>query len=83
MSSGPIVVAVLSGKDAVARYRKLEGATDPKKAEPGTLRRDFGEDRERNAVHGSDGVESAKIETRFFFSDAEISGAAAQTIATR
>ncbi len=67
MTSGPIVVAALEGADAVTRYRKLMGATDPAKAEPGTLRRDFASDVERNAVHGSDAPETARQELAFFF----------------
>ncbi|MDR0968798.1 MAG: nucleoside-diphosphate kinase [Holosporaceae bacterium] len=71
MSKGRVVVAILSGPDAIKRYRTLEGATDPKKAAKGTLRGDFGTDREANAVHGSDSPESAKREIRFFFSEFE------------
>lgn len=67
MTSGPIVVAALEGKDAIARYRKLMGATDPAKAEAGTLRKDFASDVERNAVHGSDAPETARQEIGFFF----------------
>jgi nucleoside-diphosphate kinase len=75
MSSGPVIVAVLGGPNVIEGYRKLEGATDPTKAAEGTLRRIYGTNRESNAVHGSDGPESAKRETRFFFSDFEISNA--------
>src|SRR5215510_9037376 len=72
MTSGPVVVSVLEGPDAIARYRKLMGATDPAKAEPGTLRKDFASDIERNAVHGSDGAATARIEIPFFFGSGEI-----------
>lgn len=72
LSSGPIVVAVLEGDDAISRYRKLMGATNPKEAEPGTLRADFAESIDHNAVHGSDAPETAKIEIAFFFKDSEI-----------
>ncbi|RME34223.1 MAG: nucleoside-diphosphate kinase [Gammaproteobacteria bacterium] len=75
MTSGPVVVQVLEGEDAIARYRKLMGATDPRKAEPGTLRYRFARDNEdmaMNAVHGSDSPASAEREIAFFFSDEEI-----------
>jgi len=72
MTSGPIFVQVLSGQDAVAKNRKVMGATDPKKAEPGTIRRDFGTNIEANAVHGSDSAENAKTEIAFFFTPQEI-----------
>ncbi len=72
MSSGPVVVAVLSGDDAVVRFRKLMGATDPSKAEEGTIRIAFGSNIEQNAVHGSDSLENASIEIPFFFSKMEI-----------
>ena len=62
MTSGPVVVSVLEGDDAVARYRKLMGATDPAKADPGTLRKKFATNIEQNAVHGSDSAENARIE---------------------
>lgn len=74
MTSGPVVVSVLEGADAIARYRTLMGATDPAKAEAGTLRKDFATDIERNAVHGSDGPATARIEIPFFFSSGEIQG---------
>jgi nucleoside-diphosphate kinase len=67
MTSGPIVVAVLEKNNAVEDYRKLIGATDPTKAEDGTLRKLFAESIEANAVHGSDSDENAKIEAGFFF----------------
>ena len=72
MSSGPCVVMVLEGDDVINRYRKLMGATDPTKAEPGTLRKEFATDVEKNAVHGSDSPESAEFEIRYFFSQLEI-----------
>jgi nucleoside-diphosphate kinase len=68
MSSGPAVVQVLEGENAIARNRELMGATDPAKAEAGTLRKDFASDVERNAVHGSDSPETARQELGFFFS---------------
>jgi nucleoside-diphosphate kinase len=74
MTSGPVVVSVLEGTDAIARYRKLMGATDPAKADAGTLRKDFASDIERNAVHGSDGPGTARIEIPFFFHSGEIQG---------
>ncbi len=67
MTSGPVVVSVLEGKDAIARYRKLMGATDPDQAEAGTLRKEFGTDVEKNAVHGSDSPETARWEIAYFF----------------
>ena len=69
MSSGPIVAAILEKDNAVADFRKLIGATDPSKAEPGTIRKLFAKSIEANAVHGSDSVENGKIETDFFFRD--------------
>ena len=72
MVSGPIVVLVLEGNDAVAKNRELMGATDPKKAAPGTIRADFAESIDANAVHGSDSVENALIEIAFFFAGKEI-----------
>jgi len=72
MSSGPVVVMVLEGENAVAKNRELMGATDPKEAAPGTIRADFAESIEANAVHGSDSLENAKKEISFFFSDREI-----------
>jgi nucleoside-diphosphate kinase len=74
MTSGPVVVQVLEGEDAIALNRKTMGATDPKKAEPGTIRALFAEDIEANTVHGSDSPETAKDEIAFFFTDAEIVG---------
>lgn len=72
MSSGPVVVQVLSGEDAIAQNRKIMGATNPANAEIGTIRRDFGESVEHNAVHGSDSLESAEREIAFFFNKLEI-----------
>jgi len=74
MSSGPIVVSVLEGKDAIARNRELMGATDPAKAGPGTIRKDFADNVEVNTVHGSDALETAAQEIRFFFPDKELIG---------
>ena len=74
MTSGPVVVAALEGDDAIAKWRGLMGATDSKKADAGTIRRDFGTDIERNAVHGSDAPETAKVELAYFFGAAEILG---------
>jgi nucleoside-diphosphate kinase len=74
MTSGPVVVAALEGDDAIARWRGLMGATDSKKADAGTIRRDFGTDIERNAAHGSDAPETAKVEIAYFFGAAEILG---------
>ena len=74
MTSGPIVVQVLEGENAVAKNREVMGATDPAKAEPGTIRKDFAESIEANSVHGSDAADTAANEIRFFFSDLEIVG---------
>ena len=67
MVSGPIVVQVLEGEGAIAKNRDLMGATDPKKAAPGTIRADFADSIDANAVHGSDGPDTARIEVAFFF----------------
>ncbi len=72
MTSGPVVVMVLEGENAVLKNRELMGATDPKKAAPGTIRADFAESIEANAVHGSDSLENAQKEIRFFFAEREI-----------
>jgi nucleoside-diphosphate kinase len=72
MSSGPVIVQVLEGEDAVARNRDLMGATDPRKAAPGTIRADFASSIERNVVHGSDAPETAAREIAFFFSQTEL-----------
>ena len=74
MTSGPVVVQVLEGEDAIALNRRVMGATDPKKAEPGTIRALFAEDIEANSVHGSDSAENAKIEIDYFFKPEEITG---------
>jgi nucleoside-diphosphate kinase len=74
MISGPVVVQVLEGEDAVARNRAVMGATDPAKAAPGTIRARFGESIEANSVHGSDSPETASTEISFFFAPAEITG---------
>lgn len=74
MVSGPVVVQVLEGENAVARNREIMGATDPSKAAAGTIRKEFAENIERNSVHGSDSPENAANEIRFFFSDTEIVG---------
>jgi len=67
LSSGPIVVMILEGENAVSKNRQLMGATDPSKAEKGTLRRMYGVSIDKNSVHGSDSVENGKIEIDFFF----------------
>jgi nucleoside-diphosphate kinase len=72
MSSGPIFVSVLEGENAVAKNREIMGATDPAKAAPGTIRKDCGTDVEANAVHGSDGAETAAAEIVFFFKPEEV-----------
>ncbi len=72
MTSGPVVVQVLAGDNAIALNRKLMGATDPKKAETGTIRADFAQSIDANAVHGSDSPESANREVAYFFSGDEI-----------
>ena len=74
MTSGPVVVQVLEGENAVARNREVMGATDPKKAAKGTIRADFAESIEANSVHGSDSAENARIEIAYFFSAIEIAG---------
>lgn len=72
MSSGNAVPMALEKTNAVADFRKLIGATDPAQAEPGTIRKDFAENKQNNIVHGSDSVENAKIEIAFFFSEKEL-----------
>ncbi len=72
MTSGPVVVMVLEGENAVAKNRELMGATDPAKAAAGTLRRDFAKSIGENTVHGSDSLENAATEVRYFFSSTEI-----------
>jgi nucleoside-diphosphate kinase len=72
MTSGPCVVMALEGESAITRYRDVMGPTDSKKAPPNTIRGKFGTDIEKNAVHGSDGPDTAKTEIAFFFSSAEL-----------
>lgn len=67
MTSGPVMIQVLEGESAIAKNRELMGATDPKKADPGTIRADFATSIDANAVHGSDGPDTAKVEISFFF----------------
>jgi len=67
MTSGPVVISALEGEGAIAKNRELMGATDPKKAAPGTIRADFAESIDANAVHGSDAPETAAVEVAFFF----------------
>jgi nucleoside-diphosphate kinase len=74
MISGPVVVQVLEGENAVARYREVMGATNPANAAPGTIRKDLAESIEANTVHGSDAPETAAQEIAYFFSDDEIVG---------
>ena len=72
MISGPVVVQVLEGENAVSKNRKVMGATNPEEAEDGTIRKEFAESLEANSVHGSDSLENAKIEISFFFSQIEL-----------
>jgi nucleoside-diphosphate kinase len=72
MTSGPVVLMVLEGEGAVAKNREIMGATDPKKAADGTLRKDFATDIEKNTVHGSDSAENAKVEVSYYFPEIEI-----------
>jgi nucleoside-diphosphate kinase len=72
MISGPVLVQVLEGKDAIAKNRELMGATDPKKAAKGTIRADFADSIDANAVHGSDGAETARTEIAYFFPACEV-----------
>ena len=74
MTSGPVVVQVLEGENAVAKYREVMGATNPANAADGTIRKDFAESMEANSVHGSDSAENAAIEIAYFFSGTEIVG---------
>ena len=74
MTSGPVVVQVLEGENAIAKNREVMGATDPSKAAPGTIRKDFAESMEANSVHGSDAPETAANEIKFYFSDLDIVG---------
>jgi nucleoside-diphosphate kinase len=72
MSSGPVIVLVLETADAIKKWRTLMGATDPAKADPGTLRKEFGQSIERNATHGSDGADTAAFEIGYFFTGIEL-----------
>jgi nucleoside-diphosphate kinase len=72
MTSGPVVLMVLEGEGAVAKNREVMGATDPRKAAEGTIRKDFATDIEKNTVHGSDSPENARIEVSYFFPEIEI-----------
>jgi nucleoside-diphosphate kinase len=74
MTSGPVVVQVLEGENAVAKYREVMGATDPAKASAGTIRKDFAESIEANSVHGSDSPDNAMTEIAYFFNPDEIVG---------
>ena len=74
MTSGPIVLIVLEGDDAITKYREIMGATNPVDAEPGTIRKDFGVNHQRNSVHGSDAPETAKKEIALCFKKSEIVG---------
>ena len=69
MTSGPVMVQVLEGENAVAKHREIMGATNPKEADAGTIRADFAESLDENAVHGSDSLENAAIEIAYFFGD--------------
>ncbi|NLT68797.1 MAG: nucleoside-diphosphate kinase [Acidobacteria bacterium] len=71
MSEGPVVLMILSGENAIQKWRDLMGATDPAKAVPGTIRREFGQSIERNTTHGSDAPETAAFETAYFFGGME------------
>jgi nucleoside-diphosphate kinase len=72
MTSGPVMIQVLEGENAIAKNRDLMGATDPRKAAPGTIRADFARSIDANAVHGSDGPETARVEVAYFFPTLEI-----------
>lgn len=72
MTSGPVMIQVLEGENAIAKNRELMGATDPKQAAPGTIRADFAESIDANAVHGSDGPDTAKTEIAYFFSEDQV-----------
>ncbi|ADM10184.1 nucleoside diphosphate kinase [Parvularcula bermudensis HTCC2503] len=74
MTSGPVVVQVLEGENAISRNREIMGATNPSEAAPGTIRAEFAENIEANSVHGSDGPDTAAEEIKFFFTDDEIVG---------
>ena len=72
MISGPVMISVLEGEGAILKHRELMGATDPKKAAPGTIRADFAESIDANAVHGSDAPETAAVEIAYFFRSSEL-----------
>jgi nucleoside-diphosphate kinase len=72
MTSGPVIIQVLEGENAIAKHRDIMGATNPKEAAPGTIRADFATSIDENAVHGSDGPDTAKTEVAYFFNDNEI-----------
>ena len=72
MTSGPVMIQALEGEDAIAKHRELMGATDPKKAEAGTIRADFAQSIDANAVHGSDAPETAAVEIAYFFPASQI-----------
>ena len=72
MSSGPVVVSILEGEKAIARYREVMGATNPEEAGEGTIRQRFGQDIEKNSVHGSDAPETAAVEISYFFNQLEV-----------
>jgi len=72
MTSGPVVLMLLEGENVIEKWRKLMGATDPEKADEGTIRKLYGTDIEKNAVHGSDAVETAEYETKYFFNALEV-----------
>ena len=74
MISGPVLIQVLEGENAIARNRELMGATDPKKAEKGTIRADFAQSIDANAVHGSDSIDAARMEVAYFFAAGEVYG---------
>ena len=74
MSSGPVMIQALRGENAVLKHRDIMGATNPAQAAPGTIRADFAESIDKNAVHGSDAVETAMVEIAYFFSQSEIVG---------
>lgn len=74
MTSGPVLLMVLEGEGAVAKNREVMGATNPANAAPGTIRKDFATDVEKNTVHGSDSLENARIEIAYFFRETEIHG---------
>ena len=72
MTSGPVIVQVLQGKNAVEKYRKIMGSTNPDNAENGTIRKEFALNIQENSVHGSDSLENANIEIKYFFNESEI-----------